>query len=1633
MLSKRRACVVVLGELMLIGICALLQTASAAPQQQVAPKPPQPAPVPPLPAPPAGVASSPENEFTDAITLPTDRQVKKRLEAARDNYIKFEAWGEAARLLQIILDSKEDVFIHDPEKVRWVSAKAEANRLLGTMPPEGIQFYELQYGSSARKLLNEAKAKSDPQLLADVAQRYFHTEAGAEATDLLGTYHLDRGRPLMAALCYDRLLHRGATDQLPPLTLFKAALAFHQVGDAANTDAARQAWKRLAAKLGRQGLRVGEEQVGLEQLQKELDQAAVPESASPFDWAVFRGNASRSAKGRGGDPFLESKWHVSMLSDKLNPAAGEWFEKARQQAQYRPEPMLPAFLPVAACGKLIYRSYSGIHAVDIKTGDLLWDSVPLAGSLDALAELTKRQEVTNWFQQYLAGNYQNILFENSTVGTLSTDGIRAYAVDDLAIPPYPGYQSFPAFGPGAGVQMGGPLQALAQRSRLIAFDLESGKLIWEHGDPGTPPDKLMDKTDLAGSYFLGPPLPLGGKLYVLTEKNAELRLVCLDAANGEPTWMQRLATARDRLLLDVSRRVQAVHLAYGEGILVCPTNAGAILGVDLLSRSLVWAYPYREKTPDSYPGFAMPRGGGRRPPPGAPGIGFDAFGNLQKLSGDWKMSAPVIQEGKVVFTAPDGSAIHCLNLRNGEPLWQAERRDDLYLAGVFHGKVVLVGRNTCRALSLADGRQQLWQVETGLPSGLGVASGPYYYLPLKKGEVCKIDLEQGIVVAHSPSPKSSPPGNLLFYDGEVVSQNETAVVGYPQVSAKVAEIDALLQKNPRDPVALAERGELRLYQGKLTQAVGDLRSALSNNPPGNVLVKARNKLYLTLTELLRQDFKTAEQYLDEYKELCQVPYSEGATAEEQRLCEQEQRRRQAGFLCLLADGREKQGRLMDAFQAYLDFGALAEAKELVSVINEPAVKAQPDVWAQGRIAALVAKASPEQRRSLENEIAARWKAVEGTNNLDAMRRFVKAFGSLFQVGRQARLHFSERLMQDNLFIEAEMHLLQLRRQKDDPQIAAQAVEALARLMARKGLMEDAAYYYRILGTDFGSVIIRDGKTGVEVFRDLATDKRFLPYLDDVDSPLNGGRLQVMDVSGGGYYATPFWPYEAKGELLPSLQHQRLVWIMGSNPQGQNQTIFQLKVLDKDSNEERWSLSAPPTRVTYNEYIGGMNGNNAAMMRGRMPVASPIATPTPFPYYTRGHLVVLYLGHMVYGLDLADQKKLWEVDLLSPGRLGLGPQQQPWNTVQQLLTLDPEAGLRLHNPQGITEPLGQIGPVTASYVCLRTHEGLVAVDPVDGSVLWTKTDVSPHTHIFGDEEYVYLIDVRDGKAVGSGRALRGRDGASMDVPDFASPFQHRQKILDGRLLVLDKDTPKPILHLYDIRSGQDLWTMELSSEAVLLRSEQRALAGVVEPDGKATVVDLRLAKDVFHAQVQAADMEKVNTGLLLQDSKQYYLVLNRPSEQKPEMQGPYPNVVGLRSEPVNGTVYAFDRQTANVSWYVPVAEQILLLERFPDLPMMLFTARFNKAVSGGAYSTPVVATLSIDKRTGKRLRDSEEPNYPPKSQGQFYALAIERRAGTFDLIAHNLKLRHYFAEPTLNTGSGFKESASGSAVLPSRPK
>src|SRR5262249_32929945 len=144
-----------------------------------------------------------------------------------------------------------------------------------------------------------------------------------------------------------------------------------------------------------------------------------------------------------------------------------------------------------------------------------------------------------------------------------------------------------------------------------------------------------------------------------------------------------------------------------------------------------------------------------------------------------------------------------------------------------------IGKNYARAINIADGTEA-WHLETGLPSGMGIASKDVYYLPLAQGiksrepEIALIDMEKGFVKARTRSRNKEIPGNLLFFDGEVLSQTLTQVASYPQLDVELKTIDALLLKNDKDPEGLTRRGDLRLDKGDLGGAIEDLRTALTH-------------------------------------------------------------------------------------------------------------------------------------------------------------------------------------------------------------------------------------------------------------------------------------------------------------------------------------------------------------------------------------------------------------------------------------------------------------------------------------------------------------------------------------------------------------------------------------------------------------------------------------------------------------------------------------------------------------------------------------------------------------------------------------------------------------------------------------
>lgn len=715
-------------------------------------------------------------------------------------YLADKQWDTLAHALEmLLLEAPQSPLV--PERLRdaasrpyvhWSSPAARLDAIVAGLNDEALKVYKETYGDGALEryrarageLLTEARKNNDVRLLAQVAGQYRHSEAGAEALALLAAEQFDSGQYLSAALCYGRLLHHPRANP-KPAALYTAAVAFRKVGDTGN---AELAWKRLKDRIGKEGLSVEGRKVTARQARAELDRVTPLSGSEASDWPVFQGNATRSGRAAGGRPDLAKPlWKRATLMDRgeegLGVDRGEALKPLLEQAlkeRTGPEaaPALPGFFPVAVGDKVIYRTYVGVTAVYLtevkdkqgqvegKPGDIYWKATDLDGSAGVLfSDAGLRGILTSWLKRYEAEGRDGILFENLMTGTLACDGRYVYAVDDLAVPPLP---PAPSPFPQKAKATHPKLEPLIAQNSLQAFNLHSGKIEWRLGNSWQKDDPFN------GSHWLGPPLPLAGAVYALSETHAgELRLVCVEPAKGKVLLVRPLARVQDNILKDVRRRTQPVQLAYQGGLLVCPTNAGAVLGVDLATQSVAWAYTYRE---------------GRRPPSGKdPASRFALPADLLEPP-QWRNTAPVIADGKVVFTAPDEGSVHCLNLRDGSLVWRSTKDEgDLYLAGVYDGKVLVVGKAACRALDLASGKEA-WRLDTGVPSGMGVAAGGTYYLPLrstaesKRPAVCAIDVAKGRIVRVIPAGEDVP-GNLLFHGGQLISQGPLTVTAYPLTKA----------------------------------------------------------------------------------------------------------------------------------------------------------------------------------------------------------------------------------------------------------------------------------------------------------------------------------------------------------------------------------------------------------------------------------------------------------------------------------------------------------------------------------------------------------------------------------------------------------------------------------------------------------------------------------------------------------------------------------------------------------------------------------------------------------------------------------------------------------------------------------
>jgi outer membrane protein assembly factor BamB/predicted Zn-dependent protease len=583
-----------------------------------------------------------------------------------------------------------------------------------------------------------------------------------------------------------------------------------------------------------------------------------------------------------------------------------------------------------------------------------------------------------------------------------------------------------------------------------------------------------DEPELAGAFFLGPPLPLMGQLFVMAEIKGEIRLVVVDAETGRYQWSQQLAVVGQRnILADQSRRLAGASPSFADGVLVCPTSAGAVVAVDISNRTLLWGFTYDSQR------VALQSQWNRQ-----------TRSSVQVAEEFWTDATVAIDSGKVILTPRESQQLYCLDLLTGKPLWPAKHRSELVFHACIHnGVAVFVGNDRVAGINLEDGTPA-WNENImleSLPSGRGFYSEQYYYLPTTGAKLLKIDLSAGEVARSYETEHAL--GNLICFQEQVISLTPSKLETYYQAEPLRELVEAQLKENPDDPDALAQHAELLLQDGNQAEALKSLRRAYELAPENFRIARLLSQ---TILSGLRTDFAEYRDIAIELRPLIESPAQ------------------QVEYQRLMATGHRELGESVKAFEAYMKLAAptsLVSSPDALEEVDR-SHSVRRDRWLQAQLLALLNKADDKQRPALEALITEKLSTALATDSLASLREANDLFGFLPE-SEPVRLRMAELYQEAGRPLQAEVMLTHLQ-QASNPQIAMTAAYRLAVMLEQAEKLPEALKQYRHLAQQFPEQVIAQAQTAESLLAEFQQRHAEVPLLGTAGVWPNGRAEAALD-------------------------------------------------------------------------------------------------------------------------------------------------------------------------------------------------------------------------------------------------------------------------------------------------------------------------------------------------------------------------------------------------------------------------------------------------------------------------------------------------------------------------------------------
>lgn len=718
--------------------------------------------------------------FHETVSVTVDAEAAKTLLTIEDRF-REERWADALPDLIALAETRGRSLIlweRGNTTAQYVTVTVAVDRLLATLPPEGLRLYRERIDPRAEPLWQRWQSAHDVQALQSLADHWFYSSRGDDACWELGQAAWWRGDLSTARHWWQQLLPAN-TPNVPrdlrhyPDTSFTLAdiaarcvlcqISLNASGTRDDIENYRQQYPQAEGRLGQQqGAWVD---LLLTAWQDQIDPQA---DSSPQNVSTYAGSKQRTRIGPRAIDLGGELWSVPLTAAVL--------PRPTSQLVF-PTPAPLAHYPAVVDDKVYLNDGQRILGWELFTGrpidDLgLDDSPVIYPPLTPEPALPPRRNVVG-----------------GPLWTVTVGNGRLFARM------------------GSVVTTPAPSELREQVSELVCIDLAEGqgRLSWKLTAVDISSQLQADDPIAPSWLWEGTPLLDGSKLYAtLSRRRPQLEwcVVCLDAETGRLLWQQTAGISRTAPA-DHENLASHLLLTAGQNRLFLSTDWGAVFCLSQHDGQPLWVMTYQSAPP------TLPHNSPRLP----------------------VTPAPPVLVGQQLFVAPgDSPYVSCLDIATGALRWQRPMIEPVeHLLGVSQG--CLIGSGTSLWGLDHETGERILHIRHDEPErqgyGRGWLAGELVYWPTRES-ICVVEAATGRMtreqVLRTPEEYRFG-GHLVGYDGVLLVAASDRLTAYGEYSRLREEASGWLSAHPQDACSLLKRGDLSDLQGDTAAARTDWLAA----------------------------------------------------------------------------------------------------------------------------------------------------------------------------------------------------------------------------------------------------------------------------------------------------------------------------------------------------------------------------------------------------------------------------------------------------------------------------------------------------------------------------------------------------------------------------------------------------------------------------------------------------------------------------------------------------------------------------------------------------------------------------------------------------------------------------------------